>query len=39
MLMLFQAGTGWHQNPFTVTEHKGVLCARGVADDKGTIAL
>ena len=31
------AGTGWHQNPFTVTEHKGVLCARGVADDKGPL--
>lgn len=31
------AGTGWHQDPFTVTEHKGVLCARGVADDKGPL--
>ncbi len=31
------AGTGWHQDPFTVTEHKGILCARGVADDKGPL--
>ncbi|HNX15894.1 MAG TPA: Sapep family Mn(2+)-dependent dipeptidase [Bacilli bacterium] len=31
------AGTGWHQDPFTVTDHRGVLCARGVADDKGPL--
>ena len=27
--------TGWKQDPFTVTEKRGVLCGRGVADDKG----
>ena len=31
------AGTGWDQDPFSVTEHKDVLCGRGVADDKGPL--
>lgn len=31
------AGTGWDQNPFEVVEKKGVLCGRGVADDKGPL--
>ena len=29
--------TGWKQDPFTMTEKKGVLCGRGVADDKGPL--
>ena len=29
--------TGWEQDPFTLTEKKGVLYARGVADDKGPL--
>ncbi len=29
--------TGWKQEPFSVTECKGVLCGRGVADDKGPL--
>lgn len=28
---------GWKQDPFSVTEHHGVLCGRGVADDKGPL--
>lgn len=31
------AGTGWNQDPFSVTVKKGVLCGRGVADDKGPL--
>ncbi|MFA7032071.1 MAG: Sapep family Mn(2+)-dependent dipeptidase [Bacilli bacterium] len=31
------AGSGWNQDPFSVTEHKDVLCGRGVADDKGPL--
>lgn len=30
-------GTGWENEPFKVTEKKGVLCGRGVADDKGPL--
>ena len=31
-------GTGWDQNPFELVEKKGgVLCGRGVADDKGPL--
>ena len=30
-------GTGWSQNPFSMVEKKGVLCGRGVADDKGPL--
>lgn len=29
--------TGWKQDPFTVTEKRGVLTGRGVADDKGPL--
>ncbi len=29
--------TGWKQDPFKMTEKKGVLCGRGVADDKGPL--
>ena len=29
--------TGWKQDPFTMTDKKGVLCGRGVADDKGPL--
>lgn len=29
--------TGWKQDPFSVTEKRGVLCGRGVADDKGPL--
>ena len=29
--------TGWENDPFTVTEKKGVLFGRGVADDKGPL--
>ncbi|MCR4912107.1 MAG: Sapep family Mn(2+)-dependent dipeptidase [Bacilli bacterium] len=31
------AGTGWENDPFKVTEKKGVLFGRGVADDKGPL--
>ena len=30
-------GTGWENDPFKVTEKKGVLFGRGVADDKGPL--
>ena len=30
-------GTGWENDPFKVTDKKGVLCGRGVADDKGPL--
>ncbi len=29
------AGTGWHTDPFTLTEKNGVYYGRGVEDDKG----
>jgi len=31
------AGSGWNNDPFTMVENKGVLYARGVADDKGPL--
>lgn len=31
------AGTGWEHDPFTLVDNKGVLTARGVADDKGPL--
>ena len=32
------AASGWDQNPFELVEKKGgILCARGVADDKGPL--
>lgn len=31
------AGDGWDQDPFKLTEKKGVLYARGVSDDKGPL--
>ena len=31
------AGSGWDHEPFDVTEKKGVLFGRGVADDKGPL--
>lgn len=31
------AASGWDQDPFEVTEKKGLLCGRGVADDKGPL--
>ena len=30
-------GTGWDQDPFKMVDKKGVLCGRGVADDKGPL--
>ena len=31
------AGSGWDQDPFKLTEKKGILYARGVSDDKGPL--
>ena len=31
------AGDGWDQDPFKLTEKKGILYARGVSDDKGPL--
>ena len=31
------AGTGWDFEPFTMTEKRGQICGRGVADDKGPL--
>lgn len=31
------AGTGWDQEPFSMTNRNGVLMGRGVADDKGPL--
>lgn len=31
------AGAGWDENPFKLVEKKGILYARGVADDKGPL--
>ena len=31
------AGSGWNESPFKLVEKKGVLYARGVADDKGPL--
>lgn len=31
------AGMGWENDPFTLTEKKGILYGRGVADDKGPL--
>lgn len=31
------AGSGWDQDPFSVTNRNGVLFGRGVADDKGPL--
>ena len=31
------AGEGWENDPFVVTDKKGVLFGRGVADDKGPL--
>ena len=33
------AGTGWSQDPFTMTERDGYLLGRGVLDDKGPAVL
>ena len=30
-------GTGWTNDPFTMTEKDGVLCGRGTSDDKGPV--
>lgn len=32
-------GTGWHEDPFTLTEKDGYFIGRGVGDDKGAMLM